>query len=143
LSSTAKVRWGLVVATVMPDRGIADLITMDVSTAPEIETLRDHAFRGLVTVIDRAKAAGALRADATPQDILVILVTRARPAEREASRRLIHLLLDGLRAEGATAGPPAPSAQRMRLAMRDHSRRTGLLNQPGAATSPKPGKGHA
>jgi AcrR family transcriptional regulator len=131
------------------DRGIADLITMDVSTAPEIETLRDHAFRGLVTVIERAKTAGALRADATPQDILVILqanaglVTRARPAERQASRRLIHLLLDGLRAEGATAGPPAPSAQRMRLAMRDHSRRAGLLGQPTAATSPKSRKEHA
>src|SRR5215213_2730431 len=29
------------------DLGIADLITMDVSMAPEIETLRDQAFHGL------------------------------------------------------------------------------------------------
>ena len=125
------------------DRGIADLITMDISMAPEIEALRDHAFRGLVQVIERAKAGGALRDDATPQDVLVILqanaglVTRAQPAERQASRRLVHLLLDGLRTEAATAGPTAPSPQRMRLAMRDHSRRAGLLDQPTPPTFPK------
>lgn len=130
------------------DRGIADLITMDVSMAPEIEALRDHAFRGLVQVIERAKAAGALRADATPEDVLVILeanaglVTRAQPAERQASRRLIHLVLDGLRAQAATAGPPAPSPRRMRLAMREHSRRARLLDQPTAGASPKPRKEH-
>jgi len=130
------------------DRGIADLITMDVSMAPGIEALRQHAIRGLVTVIERAKAAGALRADATPEDVLVILqanaglATRARPAERQASRRLIHLLLDGLRREAATAGPTAPSPQRMRLAMRQHSLRAGLLD-PAAPALPKPRNEHA
>jgi AcrR family transcriptional regulator len=124
------------------DRGIADLITMDVSMAPEIEALHDHAFRGLVTVIERAKAAGALRSDATPEDVLVILqanaglVTRAHPAERQASRRLIHLLLDGLRSDAATAGPPPPSPRRMRLAMRERSRRAGLLDQPSSVIAP-------
>jgi AcrR family transcriptional regulator len=116
------------------DRGIADLITMDVSPAAEIKELRDHAFRGLVKVIERAKAAGAVRADATPEDVLLILqanaglVTRAHAAAGQASQRLIHLLLDGLRAEAATAGPTAPSARRMRLAMREQSRRAGLLD---------------
>ena len=98
------------------DRGIADLITMDVSMAPEIQALRDQAFDGLVEVIDRAKTAGALRADSTPEDIVVILqanaglVTRAHPAAGQASRRLVHVLLDGLRADAATDGPTAPSA---------------------------------
>ena len=118
----------------IPDRGIADLITMDVSLAPEIQKLRDDAFDGLVEVIDRAKAAGALRADATPEDIVVILqanaglVNRAHPAAGPASRRLIHLVLDGLRADAATPGPTSPSPQRMRTAMRAHSRRAGLLD---------------
>ena len=116
------------------DRGIADLITMDVSMAPEIQELRDEAFEGLVEVIDRAKAAGALRADSTPEDIVVILqanaglVTRAHRVAGQASQRLVHLLLDGLRADAATPGPTPPSPQRMRTAMRAHSRRAGLLD---------------
>ncbi len=115
------------------DRGIADLITMDVSMASEIQELRDQAFDGLVEVIERAKAAGALRADSTPEDIVVILqanaglVTRAHPVAGQASRRLVHVLLDGLRADAATVGPTAPSPRRMRSAMRAHSRRAGLL----------------
>jgi AcrR family transcriptional regulator len=128
------------------DLGIADLITMDVSMAQEIEALRDQAFRGLVEVIERAKVAGALRADATPEDVLVILqanaglVTRAHRSAGEASRRLIHVLLDGLRAEAATPGPTAPSPRRMRAAMREHSRRAGLLDPPTRATSSRSDK---
>jgi AcrR family transcriptional regulator len=116
------------------DRGIADLITMDVSMAPEMQELRDTAFDGLVTVLERAKAAGALRTDSTPEDIVVILqanaglVIRAHPVAGQASPRLVHLLLDGLRAEAATPGPPAPSPGRMRTAMRARSRRAGLLD---------------
>jgi AcrR family transcriptional regulator len=131
------------------DRGIADLITMDVSMAPEIEALRGQAFHGLVEVINRAKAAGALRADATAEDIVVILqanaglVTRSHTAAAQASRRLIHVLLDGLRAEAATAGPTAPSPRRMRAAMREHSRTAGLLEQPNPATSPRSDKEHS
>jgi AcrR family transcriptional regulator len=131
------------------DLGIADLITMDVSMASEIEALRDQAFHGLVEVIERAKAAGALRADATPEDVVVMLqanagvVTRSHAAAGQASRRLIHLLLDGLRAEAATAGPMAPSARRMRAAMREHSRRAGLLDEPNPPTSPPSDKEHS
>jgi AcrR family transcriptional regulator len=131
------------------DRGIADLITMDVSMAPEIEALRDQAFHGLVEVIERAKAAGELRADVTPEDVVVILqanagvVTRAHAAPGQASRRLIHVLLDGLRAEAATSGPTAPSPRLMRVAMRENSRRAGLLEQPATAASPKREKEHA
>jgi AcrR family transcriptional regulator len=122
------------------DRGIADLITMDVSSAPEIKQLRDKAFAGIVELIARAKAAGALRADATTEDIVVIhqanagLVTSAHPASREASRRLIHLLLDGLRSDAATPGPIAPSPRRMLDAMRANSRRAGLLHPPPSTT---------
>ncbi|MFV0524120.1 MAG: TetR/AcrR family transcriptional regulator [Acidimicrobiales bacterium] len=126
------------------DRGIADLITMDVSMAPEIKALRDQAFGGLTEVIERAKTAGALRADATAEDMMVILqanaglVARAHRASSEASRRLIHLLIDGLRAEAATPGPVAPSPRRMLAAMRANSRRAGLLDPPQA--DPRPPK---
>src|SRR5215213_9938800 len=43
------------------DRGIADLVTMELSTAPEIERLRSQAFDGLVRLVERAREAGVLR----------------------------------------------------------------------------------
>jgi AcrR family transcriptional regulator len=114
------------------DRGIADLITMDVSTAPEIEQLRARAFRGVKTLIERAQAVGELRDDCTMEDVLLLLQANAGVIERSnragaaASQRLVHVLLDGLRAEGASAGPAPPSARRIRAAMRERSRRFGF-----------------
>ena len=106
------------------DRGIADLVTMDVSAAPDIERLRSRAFDGLVLLAERARAAGALRADFTTQDVVLVLMANAGLVERahgisaDASARLMHVLLDGFRAEAASDGPPAPSARKTRLAMR-------------------------
>src|SRR3954454_16053424 len=98
------------------DHGIADLVTMNVS-APEIEELRARAYDGLVRLVARAHDAGVLRADFTDQDVVLLLMANAGLVERahgitaEASARLIALLLDGLRAEAATTGTPAPTAQ--------------------------------
>lgn len=118
------------------DRGLADLVTIDVSAAPEIEVLRSRAFKGLVTLLERAKAAGALRADASPEDVLILLMANAGLVDRTArsaevaSARLVHLALDGLRAEAATEGPRPPSPARMRLAMRAQSARLRLCPGP-------------
>ena len=98
------------------DRGIADLVTMDVSAAPEIERLRARAFGGLVRLVERARAAGVLRADFTTEDIVLLLMANAGLVERadgiavDASARFVHVLLDGFRADAASEGPPAPSA---------------------------------
>jgi AcrR family transcriptional regulator len=111
------------------DLGIADLVTMDVSTAPEIERLRSQAFAGLVILVDRAHSAGVLRADFTTEDVVLLLmanaglVERAHGISREASARLVHILLDGFRASAATAGPPPPTPRRTRLAMRRNGER--------------------
>jgi AcrR family transcriptional regulator len=111
------------------DQGIADLVTMDVSAAPEIERLRSEAFEGLVRLTERARAAGVLRADFTSQDVVILLMANAGLVERahgiatEASERLIHLLLDGFSACAATDGPAGPSPRRMRLAMRHNGER--------------------
>jgi hypothetical protein len=53
------------------DHGIADLVTMGVAGAPEIEALRARAFDGLVRLVERARAAGVLRADFTTEDVVV------------------------------------------------------------------------
>jgi AcrR family transcriptional regulator len=99
------------------DRGIADLVTMDLSPAPEIEELRSRAFGGLVRLVDRAHAAGVLRADFTTQDVV------AHDISAEASARLVHVLLDGFRAPAATAGPPPPSARDTERVMRRNGER--------------------
>jgi AcrR family transcriptional regulator len=111
------------------DRGIADLVTMDLAAAPEIQALRDQAFTGLVHLVDRAHAAGILRADFTTEDVVVLLMANAGLVERAhavsatASERLVHLLLDGLRATAATEGPPPPTPRRMQIAMRRNGER--------------------
>lgn len=110
------------------DRGIADLVTMDVSAAPEIEQLRSRAYDGLVRLVARAHKAGVLRADFTHQDVVLLLMANAGLVERahgitaEASARLFTLLLDGLRAQAATAGPPAPPAAQVLAAMQQNGR---------------------
>lgn len=111
------------------DRGIADLVTMDLSSAPEIEQLRAHAYDGVVQLIGRAQDAGVLRADFTDQDVVLLLKANAGLVERahgitdDASARLIALLLDGLRAQAATAVPQAPSARQVMAAMQHNGER--------------------
>jgi AcrR family transcriptional regulator len=111
------------------DRGIADLVTMDLSAAPEVEQLRGRAYAGLVQLVARAHEAGVLRADFTDQDVVLLLMANAGLVERahgipaEASARLFGLLLDGLRAQAATAGPPAPSADQVLAAMQHNGQR--------------------
>jgi hypothetical protein len=51
------------------------------------------------------------------------LVERAHGITAEASARLIHLLLDGFRAQAATDGPAAPTARGVVAAMRDNGER--------------------
>ena len=50
------------------DRGLADLVTMRVTHAPQIERLRAAAYAGFVELVARAKTAGALRPDFEPED---------------------------------------------------------------------------
>ena len=111
------------------DRGIADLVTMDLSSAPEIEELRARAYDGVVRLVARAHQGGVLRADFTDQDVVLLLMANAGLVERahdipaEASTRLVALLLDGLRAQAATAGPAAPSARLVVAAMQHNGQR--------------------
>jgi AcrR family transcriptional regulator len=110
------------------DRGIADLVTMNVSSAPEIEELRSRAYEGMVRLIERARTGGVLRADFTDQDVVLLLMANAGLVERApgiaatASARLVALLLDGLRADAATDAPAPPEPADVVVAMRRHGR---------------------
>lgn len=111
------------------DRGIADLVTMNLSAAPEIEDLRARAYDGLVRLVARAHEAEVLRGDFTDQDVVLLqmanagLVERAHGITAQASDRLIGLLLDGLRADAATPGPAAPTARQVMTAMQHNGQR--------------------
>jgi AcrR family transcriptional regulator len=106
------------------DRGLADLLTTQATAAPELEELRGRAYRALVRLADRARAAGALRADFVPQDLVLVLMANAglvhRTAEAapQAWHRFSDLVLDGLRSSAAAPAAPPPSAMAVRRAMR-------------------------
>lgn len=129
------------------DRGIADLVTMPIPSAPDIEKIRVRAFEGLVRLVERAHTAGVLRADFTTQDVGLLMLANAGLVERtqniseSVSARLIHLLLDGFRAQAATDGPPSPSVADTEDAMRDNARHRLVPTRrgaTGATTSPCP-----
>ncbi len=106
------------------DRGLKDVMTR---TFPDAKTLEAHRTRGYelsVRVIARAQAEGTLRSDLVPEDLVLLLIANAGVVEAtgtvapDAPRRLVALLLDGLRSEGASELPPPPSPRQMVRAMR-------------------------
>ena len=78
---------------------------------PEISEARAHALDGFQRLIERAQAAGALRADVVAEDIPMLLagVGLARSSGKGVSwERHLALVIDGLRAEGAHPLPSKP-----------------------------------
>ena len=80
-------------------------------------------------LVARAHEAGVLREDFTDQDVVLLLMANAGLVERAhgitaaASARLIHVLLDGFRAQAATDGPTAPTTREVVAAMRHNGER--------------------
>jgi AcrR family transcriptional regulator len=104
------------------NRALADLLTSAVVGVPELEDLRTQAFDGMVRLIDRAKAAGVLRADFRHEDLVLLLmanaglVMRTADAAPNAWHRHLGYLMAGLRGTGPL--PPGPSAAAVHLAMK-------------------------
>jgi AcrR family transcriptional regulator len=105
------------------DRGLADLITIEITGAPELEGLRGRAYEYFVRIADRAKASGTLRADFVPEDLVLLLMANAGLVHRTADaapgawNRLVDLILDGLRSTAATAGAATPGKAAVRAVM--------------------------
>lgn len=83
------------------------------------ERSRQQAERGLTTLVRRAQAAGALRADFHPSDLAVVLLAHcglvaALPDDDAASRRLVAYLLQSFRADRAHEPLPPPGALTLR-----------------------------
>jgi AcrR family transcriptional regulator len=83
-------------------RGMADALrTVIASGGNPYATSRDQLLAALTGLIEAGSAAGVIRADVDPADVLASLsgVTLAagEPAQREQAGRMLDLLMDGLR----------------------------------------------
>ena len=106
------------------DHGVRDVLTMTFPSAKALEAQRDRAYRDFAEVVRRAQAAGALRADFVPEDVVLLLMANAGlvrglgAAAPPASARFVALVLDACRAERAHALPPPPAPAQVYRAMR-------------------------
>jgi AcrR family transcriptional regulator len=126
------------------DRGLADLLSMTLPADEQVERLRQTANDHVVELIDRAKAAGRLRADFVREDLLLLLIANAalvhvtRAEAPGASRRLVALALDAFgRTDGPSWLPAPPSSAEMASAMCSLARERGCGASPSRAGSPK------
>jgi AcrR family transcriptional regulator len=105
------------------DRGLSDLLCMTLPAGEHVERLRRQANDQVVELIDRAKAAGQLRADFVGEDLLLLLIANAaimhvtRNDAPHTWRRFVALLLDAFRQHDAPALPRPPSTAQMAKAM--------------------------
>jgi AcrR family transcriptional regulator len=88
-------------------------------SASEHAQYRQRAERDFMTLVRRAQASGALRADFHPSDLAVALLAHcglvtALPDDGAASRRLVAYLLRSFRTDPAGEPLPPPSALTLR-----------------------------
>ena len=113
------------------DRGLSDLLSMTLSADEQVEQLRRTANELLLTVIDRAKAAGALREDFVAEDLVMLLIAASavmhvtRTDAPGAWRRFVALALDAFRRCGSRPLPAPPSPAQMASAMTGLARARG------------------
>jgi AcrR family transcriptional regulator len=105
------------------DRGLSDLLSMTLSADEQVEQLRQTANGRVVTLIERAKAAGCLRQDFAGEDLVLLLIATAsvihvtRADAPGAWRRFVFLMLDAFRCQDAPRLPEPPSSAQMTRAM--------------------------
>ena len=110
------------------DRGLKDVLTKTFPSARDLEAHRTRGYELCVLMIERAKEAGALRADFVPEDLVLLLMANAGvvqgagDAAPDAWRRFVALMLQAYRAESAARLPAPPTPRQVMRAMRDIGR---------------------
>ena len=90
-------------------RGMADALRAVIASggSPYAQS-RDRLTTAITTLLQAGAAAGTLRSDVEPADVLASLsgvsLAAGDPAQREQARRLLDLLMDGLRYRAAAQG---------------------------------------
>ncbi|HEY0639419.1 MAG TPA: helix-turn-helix domain-containing protein [Pseudonocardiaceae bacterium] len=109
----------------LADRSLSDVLTMHLTDCPRMAEIRDRWYAAQQDLIERAQAEGSLRADLVPEDVILILLANAGVVDATADsapdawRRSLALILEGLRAEGASDLPPSPCQGRLLAAFRE------------------------
>jgi AcrR family transcriptional regulator len=113
------------------DRGLADLLSMELPAHPQTEQVRAAANQTVIRLVERAKAAGVLRADFVGEDLLLLLMANATIAHvthqdaPDAWRRFAALALDAFLRTDAPPLPCPPSTAQMKSAMLRLARQRG------------------
>lgn len=101
------------------DRGFADVLAMTFPAAKAFEARRAEAYNRYVELVSRAKAAGRLRDDFSPEDLVILLMANAGVVAATGDdapntwRRLVTHMLRSFAAPGCDlplAKPPARTA---------------------------------
>jgi AcrR family transcriptional regulator len=106
------------------DRGLSDLLLITLAPSEQLEAARARANRSVIALIDKAKAAGRLRADMVGEDLLLMLIGNraiAAAAGADAPRalpRFVALMLDAFRPHPGTSLPRPPTTAQMTRVMR-------------------------
>ncbi|HJP79194.1 MAG TPA: helix-turn-helix domain-containing protein [Pseudonocardiaceae bacterium] len=96
------------------DRGFNEVAARGLADSPANRNLRQQVSEAMAQLIERAKQAGAMRADLAIEDLAFVIWGIAQTVERTADvaprlwRRHLALLLDGFRAEAAHPLPEPP-----------------------------------
>ena len=116
------------------DRGFTTVLTLTFPTAKQFEADRDRGFADFTTLVERAKAAGKLRADFVAEDMPMFLMANAgvlaatADAAPDTWRRLVGYLIQACAAPAAQPLPDPPAPRQMYRAMlraTQHQRRPG------------------
>ena len=105
------------------DRGFAGVLTMTFPTARRFEAERVRAYSGYVELIKRAKANGELRADFSPEDLVMLLMANAgviagtAGAAPDVWRRFVAYMIQAFSAQAAAPLPPPPTVRAMYRAL--------------------------
>ena len=101
------------------DRGFCAAFVTAFPDAIDVARERDRALAGLDEMVRRTRDAGLLRRDVTVDDLVLLLlanrglVAGSADTARAASRRLVGLVLDAMRAERSEPERPLPPPVRL------------------------------
>ncbi|TLS39965.1 TetR/AcrR family transcriptional regulator [Streptomyces montanus] len=120
------------------DYGFADVLTMTFPTAKALEKRRDEAYESYVQLINRAKAAGRLREDFDPSDLVLLhmanagVVNACGDVAPDAWRRVVALMIQSFEAPARGPLPDSPEHSALYKAM--------LRASPASIPAAEPGK---
>ncbi|MCU1426674.1 MAG: regulatory protein TetR [Actinomycetia bacterium] len=110
------------------DCGFADVLALNFPTTPELDRELRRATTGIGDVIERAQAAGVLRADFVLQDLVLLhmanagVINATKKYAPKAWERFTTYMLDSFRAPGASELPKPMTRSRLALAVRRSGR---------------------